>query len=299
MKLLEDTGGEATEADLLVALGAAFSLCSYESANGEFPILAECHDLALPEAADLFGIRLRALHPPRARFGLDHSAEFAEHFEDSYVPLIERAVAHGQPVLALRGWPAESGATWGLILPDECGNDPLRGVAGGSRDVIPLVEPALQCYVIEEVHPEQPQADDVLLCGARAAVRLVEEGPRVYPGLLLTPQTLAGVAKVLERSPDVEALQVVRNVASVLAARRGAAARYLEQHAEGMRTQFKDNVRTLRQLCEQSAKNAHRLSSVINESGQNRDAARNSLAGLSQQSGEMMSVIETISGFGE
>ncbi len=185
VKLAESGGTEIDRDAVLTALGVGFGFFFTQSPDEDFPVLAECHDFALPDAAALFGVRLRAMHPPRARHGLSDSAEFTDHFEDSYVPLIHRALENGQRVLAFRGWQSEVPATWGIVDRYEGDNNVLWGTVPNHPESVQLNQPALQCYVVEELQSAKPSAIDVLSRGAKTSAMLRERGLQMYPGLLL------------------------------------------------------------------------------------------------------------------
>ncbi|MCH7872289.1 MAG: hypothetical protein IID33_11375, partial [Planctomycetes bacterium] len=134
-------------------------------------------DVFLEDAAETYGIRLRALHPRRAAVGLGGSPEFAAHFRESYAPLIHRALAHDQPVLAWRGWAGDDFGHWGVIthLVDER----FFGFAGGQYGIpTPLSDAAHQAYVVEAVEPTFPKvrAAKKLFVDVRARVRELWEG---------------------------------------------------------------------------------------------------------------------------
>lgn len=140
---------EYDELIALLGLGAAFVAVRGEC-PGHWPTHAR--DAALVETADRLGLRLRDLHPPDAAIGLETSAEFPQHFQDSYVPLILRALQHGQTALAWRGWPSPGQYEWGVITAAD--GDQLYGYApGGNGQLMPLTGPAYQVYVVEEHRP--------------------------------------------------------------------------------------------------------------------------------------------------
>jgi hypothetical protein len=113
-------------------------------------------DAALLQAAELLGLRLRDLHPPAAATNLSHSAEFPQHFQDSYVPLIKRALVAGQPLLAWCGWPSPAERAWGVLC--EVRGDELRGYAvGAGAEPVPLSSPAYQVYAIEGHRAPPPE----------------------------------------------------------------------------------------------------------------------------------------------
>ena len=129
-------------------------------------------ELALPQAAALYGLRLRGLHPPQASAGLDRSPEFAQHFVDSYVPLIRAALAHEQPVLVWRGWPRPADRHWGVLVAAD--GDQLSGYTLGCEgQTVRLAGPAHQVYVVEEDRPPKattPSATALFQQSCRAAL---------------------------------------------------------------------------------------------------------------------------------
>ena len=109
-------------------------------------------DAALPAAAGMLGLRLRDLHPPAAALGLERSAEFLQHFRDSYVPLMRRALASGQALLVWCGWPPPAEREWGVVV--EMRGEELRGHTIGSHgQLVTLSGPSLQVYEIEGYEP--------------------------------------------------------------------------------------------------------------------------------------------------
>ena len=187
-------------------------------------------DVRLSGIAELFGLRLRPLHPPDAAGGLGQSREFAGHFHDSYLPLIQTALAHEQPVLAWRGWPAPSSRCWGILTHEQDGR--LFGytlLQGG--EPVPLIDPAHQVYVIEDYQtPARPLDNDELLNLALRHMHELWNGERVdMPGLLtgdLVYQTWLKLLRLPTPSdssessePDVP-LQHRTAVHALLAARR-------------------------------------------------------------------------------
>jgi len=109
-------------------------------------------DASLVTTAQLYGLRLRALHPPAAATRLSHAAEYAGHFRDSYVPLIREALAHEQLALAWRGWPAPSDRLWGVLTHVQ-GEQLFGHTLGQSGRPVQLTGPAFQVYIVEEFQP--------------------------------------------------------------------------------------------------------------------------------------------------
>ncbi len=170
LALLDSAGQRSRYRDINAALGLSFTItaATVQGSVARWPAFAR--DANLLPAADLFGIRLRDLHPPHARRGLEQSREYREHFLDSYLPLIETALANGQPVIAFRGWPDPWSDHWGIITATSNDGLGLAGCTAGSDSMLALKEPALQCYVVEELAPRQPD-DAALLRAAVGAAR--------------------------------------------------------------------------------------------------------------------------------
>lgn len=120
-------------------------------------------DAFLEDTADAFGLRLRDLHPPEASVGLSDHAEFRQHFDASYAPLIRRALENNQPVLAWQGWPDVRAALWGIITQT---SDQGVGFAGTTMwshgQIVALPDPPIQLYVVEECIPRDPDDAELL-----------------------------------------------------------------------------------------------------------------------------------------
>lgn len=136
----------------LLGLGAAVT-ADPEECIAHWPQLAR--DAALRDAADVCGLRMRDLHPPDAAVGVYRSAEFPQHFSDSYLPLIRAALLNDQPVLALDGWAQPAGAdtlNWGVLYRLDGDLPAGRVPASQGRDVR-LTSAARQVYVVEDYAP--------------------------------------------------------------------------------------------------------------------------------------------------
>jgi len=114
-------------------------------------------DARLIEAGIQFGIQIREVHPPEAARGLESAAEFDQHFDASYRPLILRALENNQGVLAWRGWAGERELSWGWILAACDEGFGFRGATIWSQRELNslrndlLVRPAVQLYIVERV----------------------------------------------------------------------------------------------------------------------------------------------------
>lgn len=152
--------------EAVVALGLGSLVVSDARRTlAEWPALAR--NELLVATAERSGVRLRDLHPRRAAVGLEASAEYRLHFIDSYLPLIERALASGQLALAWRGWPPPFEMQWGVITKSI---DGVSGYTLGSPDApLDLSSPSQQVYVVEEVEPPAGTPLEAADAFARAA----------------------------------------------------------------------------------------------------------------------------------
>lgn len=166
--LVRGLGHELDVDDVAAALGLPFitSAVLGEEDLACWPLHAR--DAFLVETARLFGMGLRAVHPPSAARGLERTLEFGQHFDASYRPLIQRALEHGQAVLAWRGWPGDRRGLWGIIC-DTCGGGIgfcgyTMTQSGGLRAGGPLVleSPPVQLYVVETVEVVNPEPDELV-----------------------------------------------------------------------------------------------------------------------------------------
>ena len=169
--LLRWAGGEVRYADVHAVLGLAFLIYARGPEHCLASWMLEGRDVFLAETAAAFGLRLRALHPPEAARGLEDSAEFAQHFDASYKPLIARALEHGQPVLARGTWAGQTGI-WGVITSTDGAGFGGTSVATGSGSAA-LTAPAVQVYVVEDAQWRLPDAGELWrLAIGRAQVTL-------------------------------------------------------------------------------------------------------------------------------
>ncbi len=165
-------------------------------------------DAGLVPTANLYGLCLRDLHPPNATPGLGRSAEYPEHFHDSYVPLIMRALEHDQLVLAWRGWPAPGERLWGVIT--RARGDQLFGQMQGCGDeLVPLAGPAHQVYIVEESRPPNPNAlsPDALFAHVARQASAAWAGRWVSDrGALTGPAAYKAWQDFLRRAPNANTL---------------------------------------------------------------------------------------------
>ncbi len=181
LAVLRAGGRSAVYDDVNAALGLSFIITSVQ--DDPCPGNWSCYgrDFNLASAAKALGLRIRDLHPPDVSIGLDRAPEYEQHFDASYRPLIERALEHGQPVIAWCGWPAPNEQSWGLLTSIGGAGLGYSGVMAGAAQPASLVGLPIQLYVVEDVDAADPTPSPVWEA-ARAALARVASGdvdPRV------------------------------------------------------------------------------------------------------------------------
>jgi hypothetical protein len=235
--VLRSAGAQVNYYDLNAALGLSWMTVAVprEPCVARWPAYAR--DFNVLEAGKRFGLRIRDLHPPDVATGLDRAPEYFQHFDASYRPLIERALEHGQPVLAWQGWPVPHEMMWGIITAKSADGVGFSGVAGGQRVV--LATAPIQMYVIEEIAPDRPDERALLRVALEAADRVLRNqlDPRlgVVTGLpayeLWAERIHAGdrcpyTGDCLRKCHSAALAHVWQN--------RGAARRFLHRHRESL-----------------------------------------------------------------
>ena len=197
-------------------------------------------DALLAEAAPCFGLRIRDLHPPEAAVGIERAPEFAQHFEASYRPLIEKALANNQPVLARSGWPGEASGHWGIIT---AGGGPGMGLRGTSLDsggaTVTMTAPPVQAYVIEELKPRVQSAGELLRLAVNSARTILhnETDPRF--GITTGPEVYASWRERLRHEHvcaacDDSGAKGHRQMAYVITCARRDAAEFFSRYVESV-----------------------------------------------------------------
>lgn len=139
----------------LLGLSLLMTAAPHDAAIKHWSLLAR--DAFLVEAGRCLGLTIRDIHPPEAAVGVDRAAEFRQHFDASYAPLIRRALEHGQTVLAWQGWDGDAEHLWGIITREDSRGVGFAGlpfaVEGLSVDKpreLAITRPPVQLYVVEE-----------------------------------------------------------------------------------------------------------------------------------------------------
>lgn len=182
--LAEPDGVELEALDIVAAMGLPWWVVTPSEEPNSARWSHYTRDAFLDETAAVVGLSIRPVHPPEAARGLSGAAEFAQHFEASYRPFIDRALENSQMVLAWRGWSAPFDWSWGVI---DTRRDEGLGYGGriwtsdetlGDRRYhqAVLMAPATQLYVVERRAWREPSAETWVSVAFRAASLAVSEG---------------------------------------------------------------------------------------------------------------------------
>ncbi|MEK7732367.1 MAG: hypothetical protein AAB363_10975 [Planctomycetota bacterium] len=151
--IAREAGFEIGHGKLIAALG--FEAPAVPSSTATPTMFGR--DARLIDAGRQFGMQIREVHPPEAARGLEVAAEFDQHFDASYRPLILRALENNQGVIAWRGWAGERELSWGWIRAACNQGFGFRGATIWSERELNslrndlLVRPAVQLYIVERV----------------------------------------------------------------------------------------------------------------------------------------------------
>lgn len=171
--VLNRIGDDVGVDELHAALGLGLLACADENETPPHVWSAYARDAFLVQTGRLYGATVRPVHPPSAARGLMGRAEFRQHFEASYAPLVQRALEHEQSVLVWGGWPAPHSRDWGLITSADSSGLGFQGAvyhradASGpesSPECTPLVvqSPPTQVYVVETTTGERPSRSELV-----------------------------------------------------------------------------------------------------------------------------------------
>lgn len=255
--LLASAGAADTYDETLVALG----LGTLNVADRSRPLEAWgdlSREAVLPCTAGLLGIRLRELHPRRTATGLEQSTEFAEHFHDSYLPLIHRAIAAGQCALVWRGWPPPRDLYWGLVT--RTVGTTLSGMTlGHSGELLALVGPAHLVFVVEQVAAHCRKSLDPADEFRRTAhMALMQERQQwsVEPGVVTGSRALWAWRETIaaQSGTDLRTLGRMhsRLAAGVVAGRRSLA-RWLKERTSNLDSVEKTIANNWQETCAKTA----------------------------------------------
>jgi hypothetical protein len=152
---------DAKESDITAALGLGLSIIKNAEVKANATELAQWFDRGLDAnlipTARHFGLFIRELHPARAAVGLTSAAEFQQHFDASYAPLIRRALENNQPVLAWANWLPNNHRCWGIITNTTTDAQGFTGIVPALNTEFRMFDsPATQIYVAERIEASDP-----------------------------------------------------------------------------------------------------------------------------------------------
>lgn len=237
-RVAADAGHAIDADDLHAALGLSLFACAVagESRIDWWSMYAR--DRFVVPAARLFGMRLRDLHPPDVARGLDTAAEFEQHFDLSYRPLIHRAMEHGQAVLAWRGWRGEEGPTWGIIreISKEgvgfAGSIPQTGRVDASKLTV-LDRPASQVYVVETIERTTPTNEAIVSMAMEHAREGFDRASAGRWGIATGAAAIELFEERLARDASKELLNQASAFVESMGTGSASAVRLIDRHKNG------------------------------------------------------------------
>lgn len=171
---------------LCAALGVSFCAASTPLLETPGWWMTYGRDAFLEEAAKLFGLTLRDLHPPDVGMNMAGTPDYPAHFEDSYRPLIVEALRNGQPVLAWQGWEGACAPFWGVLT--RLDGDLLIGTTMWAEGrLVRLSAPASQCYVVEACDPYDPPPPSLFAAAIRHGEAYMNRAPFASPDDVTEP----------------------------------------------------------------------------------------------------------------
>ncbi len=182
--------------DLQAVLGLSMIPCAVPASTDPASWTMYARDACLEETGRVFGMAIRPVHPPEAAKGLGGAAEFAQHFEASYRPLVAAAIENEQPVLAWQGWPGEHRLMWGVVDGTCEQGIGLSGAtwpspdAGDDGSKLSLDRPPVQLYVVETVTSEEPSSEALIRAAVTHARRMLEADVMSRFGVFTGPGAL-------------------------------------------------------------------------------------------------------------
>jgi hypothetical protein len=287
--LAGDAGYEIDCDDLNAAMGLSWMTTAVPGEDDPARWAMYARDAFLVEAARLFGMTIRDIHPPEAARGLDGLPEFEQHFDASYRPLILRALEHRQPVLAWQGWPGDRRMLWGIITEtgdggvgfsgrvprssearpcaDERGSTVPSTSTVSCHDRVTLESPPVQLYIVETITPTQPDPQELLDLALGNGRRIFDNaladrfgvitGTAAYDAWIARRQKV-GRASPAEAQPEAPCLaepdlpalaHAHRQLAGSVLTAHKSAIRFLERHHPRVSGDLRSRLDVLTRSC--------------------------------------------------
>ncbi|MHC4441881.1 MAG: hypothetical protein ACYTF1_03530 [Planctomycetota bacterium] len=230
--------------DLAAALGLSFTAISTSAEKNPGWWTTYARDAFLVPAGQLFGIELRPIHHPSVGIDMLAADEFAIHFQQSYIPLIQQALLNNQPVIAWQGWPDFHWPFWGIITA-QTENQLLGTTLWADGKLLPLTKPALQCYMVERCQPEIPAPGHLFKKAVHHADQYMNHAPYAHnlpnapsPDIVTGPAAFDAWEKWLDddnfgNPQEDQSWNEHRQHAEFISASRASAARFLDRNRSG------------------------------------------------------------------
>jgi hypothetical protein len=145
----------------------------------------------LESAARSYGLVLRELHPPDAAPRPPAPPEYELHFRDSYLPFIQAALEHDEPVLAWAGWPAPHEMLWGVITGIDAALKQCIGYSCASPGQrVLLTGPPVQVYLVQDYTETRSTPGQVLSAALQRADAAFNNHLDAFFGVVSGPAAL-------------------------------------------------------------------------------------------------------------
>ena len=252
--------------DLNAALGLSWMMTAVPGESDLARWSMYARDAFAVEAGRLFGLNLRPVHPPEAARGLYESAEFDQHFDAGYRPLILRALENGQPVLAWRGWHGwDPGGlmemAWGIVERTCEKGIGLEGVVIASSasadhaEVMTLDRPPVQLYIAETVTPTSLNPDELLNLALDHTRHVFNNAIEVRFGAVTGPKAYdTWLARLRDDrtggTDDPDLTERHRRLGASIVAGHESAIRFLQSHLDRSANQKRSIIEALIPLCQ-------------------------------------------------
>ncbi|MCG3137874.1 MAG: hypothetical protein HJJLKODD_01729 [Phycisphaerae bacterium] len=158
-------GVELSDRSLNAALGLLFIISSpQDETQADLAWwMTYGREAYLIETGQLFGMKIRELHTTGPNPSASATPQDHQRFKEHIRPMIREALHKNQPVLAWQGWPDYHSFLWGVITGEDHSDLGFSGTTmWNNGKSVSLANPPAKLYVIEELQPKHPGADELL-----------------------------------------------------------------------------------------------------------------------------------------